>query len=165
MAFNGKGQIKEAKAEWKALQAFVNNESLDKETIWNINTMGALIDIADLVLAAEIASTEKNYAQAISLFEKVVVLEDQLNYNEPPDWFFSVRHHLGSTLLAAGQYAKAEVVYRRDLEVFRETGWALHGLAQALKKQGKDLEAKAIRARFDKAWAHADTELEGSKAL
>lgn len=165
MAFNGKGQVEKAKAELEALQVFVNNETLDKETIWDINTMGALIDIADLVLSAEIASTEKNYDQAISLFEKAVALEDQLNYNEPPDWFFSVRHHLGSTLLVAGQYAKAEVVYRRDLEVFRETGWALHGLAQALKKQGKDQEAKAIRARFDKAWAHADTELEGSRAL
>jgi hypothetical protein len=68
-------------------------------------------------------------------------------------------------LLVAGQYAKAEAVYRRDLEVFRETGWALHGLAQALKKQGKDKASKAIRARFEKAWAHADTKLEGSKAI
>lgn len=39
-----------------------------------------------------------------------MVIEDGLTYNEPPDWFFSVRHSLGAVLLQAGRFAEAEVV-------------------------------------------------------
>ena len=41
--------------------------------------------------------------------------EDELRYDEPPDWFVPVRHALGATLLKAGQPAEAEAVYREDL--------------------------------------------------
>ncbi|NRB53129.1 MAG: hypothetical protein HRU41_36070 [Saprospiraceae bacterium] len=165
MAFTGKGDIERAKSEWEALQEFVNDTALDEATIWDINNMGVLIDIADQVLAAEIAVSEGQLDQAISLFEKAIALEDSLNYNEPPDWFFSVRHHLGSILLKAEKYAAAEATYRKDLEIFPETGWALHGLYQSLEKQGKTTEAKAVQTRFQAAWAHADTQLDGSTAL
>ena len=73
--------------------------------------------------------------------------------------------HLGSVLLQAEKYVEAELVYRKDLELFPETGWALHGLYQSLEKQGKVAAAKEIQARFEEAWAHADVELEGSTAL
>ena len=62
-------------------------------------------------------------------------MEDQLNYNEPPDWFFSVRHLLGDVYLKAGKYADAEKVYREDLLEYKENGWALMGLYKSLKKQ------------------------------
>ena len=165
MAYNGQGNIEQAKREWEALQEFVNDPILDEATIWDINNMGVLIDIADQVLAAEMAASQGQMDKAIPLFQKAIELEDSLNYNEPPDWFFSVRHHLGSALLKAEKFAEAEVIYRKDLELFPETGWALHGLYQSLEKQEKTAEAKAIRARFEEAWAHADTELEGSTAL
>lgn len=165
MAFNGKGQIPQAKAEWEALQEFVEDEALDAATIWDINTMGIIIDIANHVLSAEIASSEGKLDTAIAEFRKAITLEDSLNYNEPPDWFFSVRHHLGSVLLKAGRYVEAEATYRKDLELFPETGWALHGLYQSLKQQGKTDAAKAIQARFEDAWSHADTQLDGSSAI
>ncbi|MBX2872953.1 MAG: hypothetical protein KTR30_12655 [Saprospiraceae bacterium] len=165
MAFTGKGEIAQAKSEREALQEFVNDPVLDEATIWDINTMGVLIDIADQVLAGEIAASQGQMDKAITLFQKAIELEDSLNYNEPPDWFFSVRHHLGSVLLKAERYADAESTYRKDLELFPETGWALHGLYQSLEKQGRTTEAKVIQARFQEAWAHADTQLQGSTAL
>lgn len=134
-------------------------------SIFGINTLGLIIDIADNVLAGEIAATEGQYDRAIQLFEKAIEIEDSLAYNEPPDWFFSVRHHLGAALIKKGDYAKAEAVYRRDLELFRETGWALNGLHEALLKQGKNQDAQLIQSRFETAWAHADTKLKASKAL
>lgn len=165
MAYNGKGNLEKAKGEWEALQEFVNDPILDEATIWDINNMGVLIDIADHVLAAEMAASQGQMEKSINLFQKAIELEDSLNYNEPPDWFFSVRHHLGSVLLQAEKYVEAESVYRKDLELFPETGWALHGLYQSLEKQGKVAAAKEIQARFEEAWAHADVELEGSTAL
>lgn len=165
MALNGTGQLDAAKAEGQKLQEFVEDEDLDAATIWDINTMGVLIDIADQVLAAEIALSEGQIDKGVALFTKAIALEDSLNYNEPPDWFFSVRHHLGTALLKAKRYAEAEEVYRKDLELFPETGWALHGLYQSLEQQGKTDEAQAVQNRYQTAWANADTQLEGSTAL
>jgi len=44
-----------------------------------------------------------------------------------------------------------------------ENGWALFGLMQALKAQGKNEEASLVEARFKKAWARADVTLSALK--
>ena len=58
-----------------------------------------------------------------------MAIEDKLNYNEPPDWFFSVRLTLGYWLLEAGNHKEAESVYNDDLMTFPENGWALKLMA------------------------------------
>jgi hypothetical protein len=50
-----------------------------------------------------------------------------------------------------------------DLEKYPENGWSLSGLQQSLVAQGKSEEAKAMKARFEKAWASSDVTLEGSR--
>ena len=59
--------------------------------------------------------------------------------------------------------AEAEAVYRRSLMDHRIDGWALFGLEQALKAQGKTAEAKSVKAEFDKAWSMADVKLASSR--
>jgi hypothetical protein len=54
-------------------------------------------------------------------------------------------------------------VYWEDLRRNRNNGWALYGLMQALRAQKKDDQAALIEARFNKAWARADVELEASR--
>lgn len=81
----------------------------------------------------------------------------------PPDWPLPVRHVLGAVLLDTGRAREAEAVYRRDLEVFPENGWALAGLARSLEAQGRTDEAAAARQRFERAWAHADVEITASR--
>jgi cytochrome c-type biogenesis protein CcmH/NrfG len=66
-------------------------------------------------------------------------------------------------LLKAGKNAEAEQAYREDLKRFPENGWALFGLAQALKAQRKNAEAAQVDARFRKAWADADVTLMASR--
>ena len=100
-----------------------------------------------------------------NLLQAAIDLEDQLNYNEPPDWFFSIRHHLGSILIEQGAFEQAETLYQKDLKLFPETGWALQGLYEALVAQGKDKEAKAVKVRFQKAWQWADVQLKGSSVI
>jgi hypothetical protein len=65
-------------------------------------------------------------------------------------------------LLRDRNAADAERVYREDLRRNPENGWSLYGLAQALKAQGKGAAAKAVTARFQRAWQHADVELTAS---
>ena len=124
-----------------------------------------LLDIAMLVLEGEILVQSDNIDAGMKLFEKAIVIEDGLNYNEPPDWFFSVRHHLGNALLTKGNWARAEEIYREDLFVFPDNGWALSGLQKALKMQGKDAEAAEIDAKMDASWSRADVKLDGSKVM
>ena len=89
--------------------------------------------------------------------------EGQLNYQEPPDWFFSVRHSLGSVLVKAKKFKEAEKRYNEDLEILPENGWALMGLYNSLKGQNKNTEADAVKKRFEIAWSNADIKLNSSR--
>ena len=131
-------------------------------TIWEINKISELIYIAENVLAGKIAFQNGDFQNSIELLKKAIAQEDQLNYNEPPSWFFSVRHQLGNVLIEAGKYAEAEKIYREDLKVLKENGWALMGLFQSLVKQRKKQEAKEVMERFEKAWQWAEVDLAAS---
>ncbi len=156
MAFVGKNDIAKADNEFARLKELSQDTVLKSMTIWNINTMSDIVQIATHVLGAEIYTYKKEYDKATSEYNKAIAIEDELNYNEPPDWFFSVRHQLGNALLKAGRYAEAEKVYLQDLATWKENGWALKGLYEALIKQGKTAAAQAVKSRFDKAWQYAD---------
>ena len=65
-----------------------------------------------------------------------------------------VRHLLGRTLLKLGRGATAQKVWEEDLTRHPENGWALRGLAESLRLQGRD--DAAVRRRFEAAWAKAD---------
>ncbi|MCY1459534.1 hypothetical protein D9M71_770180 [compost metagenome] len=103
--------------------------------------------------------------KAIVLLNKAIAIEDQLNYNEPPDWFFSVRHYLGAVLLKAGKYAEAEKVYKQDLQTLPKNGFALIGLYNTLVAQKKEKEALKIKTSFDDAWQYADFEIKDSSSI
>ncbi|GJM33618.1 MAG: hypothetical protein DHS20C18_26190 [Saprospiraceae bacterium] len=165
MAFTKKDKLKEAQQELNQLKALREDAFIQQMTIWEINSAKDLLEIAEYVIKGEMAAKQKDYTAAKASFEKAIVIEDALNYNEPPDWFFSVRHHLGPVLLKMDDYAAAETLYTTDLALFPETGWALNGLYESLIGQGKTEEAQKIKKRFEKAWQYADLELAASKAL
>jgi tetratricopeptide (TPR) repeat protein len=121
------------------------------------------LEIAVHALAGEIAARQGKHQEAIAHFTAAMEIEDRQLYTEPPDWYYPIRHSLGAVLLKAGKTAEAEAVYRQDLERFRENGWALFGLAQALHAQGKHAEATAVDERFKQAWAGADVTLTASR--
>jgi len=165
MAFLGKKDAVKAQNELDSLNRLAADTSLKELTIWNINTTYDLVQIAGKVLSAGIALQQGNTGQSISLLREAIVIEDKLNYNEPPDWFFSVRHHLGAVLMKAGRYKEAEKVYRDDLKVWKKNGWALIGLQQALTMQKKTKEAEEAGAAFHEAWKHADIRINASSDI
>jgi predicted Zn-dependent protease len=163
VAFARTDRPDEAAAELDSLRAAAADPAVAALRIWGINEAKALLDIADDVAAGEIAAARRDWRSAIERLRRGVEREDALTYDEPPTWQLSVRHYLGAVLLAAGRAADADAVYRADLDRFRENGWSLIGLAQALEAQGRTAEAAAVRARFDAAWSSSDIALTASR--
>ncbi len=122
-----------------------------------------LITIAEQVLAGEIAAGARRYDEAIARLQRAVLLQDSLMYNEPPDWYFPVRHYLGAVLLEAGLPQEAESVYWQDLAYYRENGYSLLGLQKALEAQGRSGEAAGFAERQRRAFAGADVKLTTSR--
>jgi tetratricopeptide (TPR) repeat protein len=161
-AFLGKGQTNEAEQELSKLNEIMADKSLDGP-LFSPNTGRAVLSIAQEVLGGEIAAAKKNYDAAVAHLERAVRLEDALVYTEPAEFHYPPRHALGAILLEAKRPAEAETVYWEDLRRNRENGWALFGLMQALKAQGKNDDAALVEARFKKAWARADVTLTASR--
>ena len=118
-----------------------------------------MVQIAQKVLKAELLWHEKNYVQSITLFKEAIAIEDALNYNEPPDWFFSVRHQLGALQLEAKLYQDAVTTYTQDLKKYPKNGWALKGLSLAYLKLGAIPLQKETEIQFKEAWKTADISL------
>ena len=162
LAYQSQGKSPLAGNELKALRAIAEEPGLkDKYTAFAPTTR--LITIAEQVLAAEIAAGSKRFDEAIARLQRAVLLQDGLMYNEPPDWYFPVRHYLGAVLLEAGLPQEAEVVYWQDLALYRENGFSLLGLQQALEAEGRKGEAAGFAERQRKAFARADVQLTSSR--
>lgn len=162
MAYANTGKLDQAKEELKALKDVSQDSSLTEMMIWGINKVTEVCNLSSKVLEAEINVKEKKYKQAVTLLNEAVKIEDGLNYNEPPDWFFSVRHILGNVLLESKQYAEAEKVYKEDLGYWAKNGFALNGLYESLTAQQKSAEAEEVKKQLAEAWKYSEIELKGS---
>ena len=162
MALSHKGDLAGAKTSLAVVKTLETDSAVAVLTMADINKIPDIIRIARCMLEAEIARAEGRRSESIQLLSEAVAFEDQLNFNEPPDWFFSIRHYLGQALIEAGRYEEAEAVYRRDLLEHKSNGWALKGLQVSLEKQGKTAEAGAVERQYRKSWQYADRALESS---
>jgi tetratricopeptide (TPR) repeat protein len=162
LALVATGRLADAEQELAKLSAVLGDPSLDAP-LFSPNTGRTVLGVGPEVLAGEIAAARGDYDRAIAHLERAVRLEDALVYTEPAEWHSPPRLALGAVLLQAGRAAEAETVYWDDLRRNRENGWALYGVAQALRAQGKKPEAALAEARFRKAWGRADTALPASR--
>jgi tetratricopeptide (TPR) repeat protein len=164
MAFTATGKLAEAQMELDALQEIMSDPALPATPAsFSANTAAMILRIGPEVLAGSLAAKKRDYDTAVLHLDRAVRYNDALVYTEPPDWGVPPRHVLGAVLLEAGRASEAEVVYWEDLNYNRNNGWALFGLWQALKAQGKDNQAAAVEQRFQKAWVNADVKLTASR--
>lgn len=136
-------------------------KALNRVKTAEVKISRTLLKIAERVLAGEMAARRGEFEAGIQALRDALQLETSLPYSEPPFWFQPVRHNLGAVLLLAGRASEAESVYREDLRLNPENGWALHGLVESLRAQNKDVTQENIR--FRTAWAQADVALAGSR--
>ena len=166
MALTAMGKLNQANRELDSLRNIAAQKSLDGYRVtFSRNGAKAILEIADEVLAGELAAKRGYHDLAIARLHRAILLEDNLIYNEPPDWHVPVRQVLGAVLLDAGRPAEAESIYWQDLSRNRENGWSLFGLMQSLRAQGKTEQAAVIEARFRKTWNRADVTLTASRFM
>ena len=161
-AYAATGDLVNARLESDKLNTLANSPDADSYRV-GATPASAVLKLAALGLRGEILQAEGRLEEAIEAFTAAVAIEDLNNYTEPPDWSQPVRHFLGAALVEAGQFEKAEAVYRRDLRWNQNNGWSLYGLYQSLAKQGKDAEAALVFDQFKQAWQHADAQLTRSR--
>ncbi len=162
VAYAATGHVAEA---WREQAAFEKMRKATPATAsWGNNTAGLIFTIESHFISGEILLAEKNLDASIEELRSAVVAEDQVKYNEPPDWIQPTRHTLGAVLVQAHRYKEAVDVYKRDLIDHPENGWALKGLALAYAGLGDKHSLQDYQSRFDKAWKDADLKI-GSSCL
>jgi tetratricopeptide (TPR) repeat protein len=154
VAFAATGKGTEAAAELDVVKQRAASTTGDNKVVF---------DIAQHALMGEIAARKGQLDEAITHFQAAKGIEDGILYFEPPTWYYPIRHPLCAVLRRGGRAAEAEAVYREDLKRFPENGWALFGLLQALRAQGRTAEALSVDERFRRAWASADVTLTSSR--
>jgi tetratricopeptide (TPR) repeat protein len=155
------GQVKKATRELNALRRL--RKSLTAAEVSGFASSSTLLQIAEQLLAGDLAVADGRPMQGVAEMERAVRLEESLLYSEPPDWYFPTRHALGWALLQADLPAEAAVIYWQDLQESPANGFALKGLAQSLSASGDADGAKTMETRYAQAWLEADKQLTSSR--
>ncbi|HEY0380843.1 MAG TPA: hypothetical protein VGC72_01350 [Candidatus Elarobacter sp.] len=158
MASAASGRLGDARLELAAVRA-ANTTLKVPAAPGSYNSSADIFHLASDVLAAKIAGAQNHRAAQIALLRDAVAVQDRLLYIEPPDWYAPIRESLGATLFAGGDYAAGANVFRDDLRHNPRNPRSLFGLAESLRKMGRDAEAARARTEFDAAWKNADTPL------
>ncbi|MFK7883518.1 MAG: hypothetical protein AB8F26_04955 [Phycisphaerales bacterium] len=153
IAYSALGRTEQARTEKAEFERRVSEVPED----WYVfqNKLSDVLPIARAMIEGELLFREGSRDEAYAILREAIAGEDALVYDEPPGWMLPVRHALGALMMADGRYAESEAAYREDLERNRENLWALTGLRESLKAQGRITEAAAADARLQIALADA----------
>jgi tetratricopeptide (TPR) repeat protein len=147
LALVAKGRRTEAMTEQTAFTEASNR--IPKDWMWTFNTPEKILNLAATIIDARLATDEQT---AIEHWRDAVVQQDNLNYDEPPAWYYPVRESLGGALLRIGEAEEAETVFRENLKRYPRNGRTLFGLMESIKLQKKESDAEWIKKEFENAW-------------
>jgi tetratricopeptide (TPR) repeat protein len=161
IAFARKNNLSASKAELELMKANINEPSL-KEPLTPMNSTYDAAIIGRNILEGIVAENQKDNEAAIKAFEKAVVAEDNLIYNEPRDWLLPARQYLGNALINAGRYQDAVAVFQKDLEINPNNGWSLTGMVTCYQQLKNRSALQAAQKQLKAAWKIKDCEIVAS---
>jgi hypothetical protein len=138
----------------------LQNASVTSKSTFRIHRVGPLLGIVAEILDGEIALAGGYLSGGITAFYRAAV-HDGLTVDDPEPLPFAVGHWLGAALIQAKRFSEAERVYRVDLDRHPHNGWALVGLQQALRGQGKS--TREVDDDLRTSWARADVRISASR--
>lgn len=155
MAFVHSNNLTKAINESGILNLKMAEPSL-KEVLAPFNSTYSVSQIAKSILDGAIAENKNDLSQAIAFFQQAVKDEDNLIYNEPRDWLLPARQYLGNALIKASKYEEAITVFKKDLQINPNTGWALTGLMKCYQELNNKKAFAIVQKRLDAAWSIKD---------
>jgi len=158
-AFAAKSNASQAEKELAEFQTLAAKMPPGPAFGIQFNEWSVITSLAAHTLQARIAAAKGSTTSAIDHWRQAVAIQDKLNYDEPPEWYYPVRESLGAALLRASKPAEAEAVFREDLVHSPHNPRSLFGLWKSLEAQKKSAEAQQARQQFESAWKQADTQL------
>jgi len=114
------------------------------------------LSIMSLELRASLLTAQKQSDEARKLFAQAAQKEKELGYREPPVYIRPVGETEGAALMAIGDWAGAEVAYKKALAERPRSGFPLYGIALSSEQAGDAAAATAEYADFLAAWKNAD---------
>ncbi len=154
--------ITEATNEMVLLDSLCKLDTLNS-FYFSFNAASSIVKIPLNILRGELLMKQNKMEEGLAVLREAVKAEEDLRYNEPPEWKIPSRHFLGAALLDVGKFEEAETVYLDDLKKNPENGWSLNGLLQCQSKLGKKSEMTNTTKRFAKAWKNSDIALTSSR--
>lgn len=154
------GRVKEADAELSMLRK-AYDRTPESRVLGN-NSVRTVLQIGLPLAEGEIEYRRGRYERAFALLRLAVDRNDSLRYDEPWGWMMPPRHSLGALLLEQKRVEEAEAVYRKDLAMHPNNGWALKGLSECLHVTGRHEDAMKTDTRFADVWKRSDIALKAS---
>ncbi len=141
-------------------QQFLNQvKQVASDKLYGYNKADKFFKIAENSLEAKLAEAQGDFSKAVESYQKAIAEQDTLRYNEPADWFFSMREMFGGFLLRIQKPGEAELVFRDGLKKQPRSGRLLFGLRESLKAQSKVYDAYWVNEEFQKAWMYSPISL------
>lgn len=153
-------RTKEAMSELQALK--LAYKAVPETRYIGNNPVRTILGVGMPLAEGEVEYRRGNYQKAFRHLRQAVQQDDSLRYDEPWGWMMPARHALGALLLERGRMSEAEAVYRDDLRLHPNNGWALRGLAECLHRMKRVEEAAAAEAQFKEAWSRSDIRIAAS---
>jgi len=151
-AWASKQRLKEAADEQSAMEQAFSQLPEGRAFGTLFNDWSVLHALAADTLAARIAAARGDANQAIRYWRHAVATQDEMNFDDVPDWYYPIRESLGAALLRNKLAMEAEQAFREDLRRNPHNPRSLLGLSKALEAQQKGHEADLVRQSFEVAW-------------
>ncbi|HEY0743258.1 MAG TPA: hypothetical protein VGD40_17440 [Chryseosolibacter sp.] len=130
---------------------------------FSFNPAAKIVQVPLHLLQGEVLLKQQKVNEGLTALQKAVDAEEELRYNEPPDWKIPARQFLGAALYDAGKFAEAEKVFNDDLKKNPLNGWSLKGLVLTQQKLGKKTEATANEKLLTKAFKNSDVKVSSAR--
>ncbi len=154
------GQLAQAQESLDRLQVAVAETTKAHSTKSGMHkSIRSMLELAHEGLQAELALAQRRFEVALAHQAKAVAAAEKLDSREPPLMGAGTYLTLGHIQSQAGRFGDAEKTFRQDLLARPASGWALRGLEQALRAQGREAEAAKYRAELQRSWSQASLPL------
>ena len=151
-AYASKRRLKEAADEQAAMEQAFSRLPEGRAFGTFFNDWSTLHTLALDTLSARIGAAQGDEDAAIGHWRHAVAIQDEMSFDDVPDWYYPIRESLGAALLRNKQAPEAEQVFREDLKRNPRNPRSLFGLSKALEALQKAYQVAFVRQSFEAAW-------------